>query len=198
MARDKTDKTDESPPATLATTATREAEAKSREAVGLLGGELDAFAALGLGLGASDRAKELILRGLLAELERLARMDAQRKPGRGRPRKDFPNIDIERAAAVLGADDFLRERFGRGAETQKEAIELAMQFDQLLYERGARDRHIFSGTMTTFKRLQDSVSLGLRELGEAGERFLKKAPDFNKNESPDTLGHLRTIRNRKG
>lgn len=177
MPRDKSDKTDETPAATLATSATPETEAESRKPMGLLGGELDAFAALGLGLGASERAKELAIRGWLAELdERLARLDAQRHQGRGRPRKNVPNIDTERAAAVLGADDFLRERTGAGAKTQKEAIELAIHFDQLLYERGARDRLIFGGQMATFKRLQDSVSQGLRELGEAGKRFLRKCP----------------------
>lgn len=166
-------KNDGSTPATIATTATREAE--SPEPVGLLGGEPDVFAWLGLGLGASERAKELVVKGLLAELdERLANLDVQRKQGKGRPRKDYPNIDIERAAAVLGADDFLREKFGRAANTQREAIELAIQFDQLLYERGARDRLIFGGSMTSFKRLQTSVSNGLRELGPRGERFSKK------------------------
>ena len=176
MARDKTDKTDTTPVATLATTATQDAEVEGREQVGLLGVELDAFAALGLGLGASPEARRLVLLGLAAE--RLAQIDreiAELARPRGRP-KARVTIDMMRAAAVLGADDFLRERTGTGAKTQKEAIELAMQFDQLLYECGARDRLIFGDTMTTFKRLQDSVSQGLRELGEAGERFLKKSP----------------------
>jgi hypothetical protein len=171
MARDKTAKT---PAATLATTATPKGEVESRKPlVGLLGGELDLFAAVGLGLGASDRARVLVLKGLAAELDELI---CQMKPTRGRPRKDTWNIDVERAAAVLSADKLLREKFDRGARTQKEAIEIAMEIDRILFEGGARDRRLFDGKMVVFKRFQDSVSKGLRGIGEDGERFLKNSP----------------------
>lgn len=165
------DKSDESPDAT---TATQKGEVESRKpSVGLLGGELDLFAVVGLGLGASDRAKVLVLKGLEAELRELI---CQPKPFRGRPRKDTSNIDVERAAAVLSADKFLRDKFGRGARTQKEAIEVAIQIDRILCEGGARNQRLFDDNMVAFKRFQDSVSVGLRGIGEDGERFLKKSP----------------------
>ena len=168
MARDKTDKT---PAATLATTATQKVEEESLKLVGLLGGELDLFGIIGLGLGASDRAKELVLKGLLAELAERIR---QLKPTRGRPRKGTLNIDLERAAAVLGADKFLRDTRGRSARTQKEAIEIAIQIDQILFDERVRDKRLFGNAET--KTFQDSVSKGLRDIGEDGKRFLKKSP----------------------
>lgn len=174
MAGGKTNKTDGTPAATLATTATQKGEEDSRKPlVGLLGGDFDLFAAVGLGLGASDRARVLVLKGLAAELGELI---CQMKPTRGRPRRDTWNIDVERAAAVLSADQLLRERFGRGARTQKEAIEIAMQIDRTLFECGARNRRLFDDKMVAFKRFQDSVSRGLRGIGEDGEHFLKNSP----------------------
>lgn len=131
------------------------------------------LAAVGLGLGASDRAKVLVLKGLAAELGELI---CQLKPTRGRPRKDTWNIDVERAAAVLSADKLLQEKFGRGARTQKEAIEIAIQIDRILFEGGARDRRLFDGNMVAFKRFQDSVSKGLSCIDEHGKRFLKNSP----------------------
>jgi hypothetical protein len=173
MARDKTDKT---PAATLATTATQKGVVESRKPlVGLLGGELDFFAVVGLGFGASDRAKELVLKGLVAEL--VAELDEQirqLKPKRGRPRKGTFNIDLERAAAVLAADDFLRDKDGRGARTQKEAIEIATQIDRLRFKLGLQDKRLFG--VVSDGRYQDSVSKGLGDIGEDGKRFLKKSP----------------------
>jgi hypothetical protein len=168
MARDKTDKTDKTP---VATTAIRKDEVESRKPlVGLLGDELDLFAAVGLGHGASDRAKSLVLKGLESELSELRR---QLKPTRGRPRKEFPNIDIERAAAVLGAADLWRDEMGEGPPTQKAAIELAIQIDTILVKAAVRSAPLFGGEMTTFPRLQNSVSKGLANLGET-RRFSKK------------------------
>lgn len=138
--------------------------------VGLLGGELDFFAELGLGFGASDRAKLLVLKGLEAELGELRR---QMKPTRGRPRKEFPNIDIERAAAVLGAADLWRDTLGEGPPTQKAAIDLAIQIDTILVKAAVRSAPLFGGKMTTFLRLQNSVSKGLADLGET-KRFSNK------------------------
>ena len=170
MARDKTDKT---PAATLATTATQKGEVESRKPlVGLLGGELDLFAVVGLGWGASDRAKELVLKGLVAELDERIR---QWKPKRGRPRKGTFNIDLERAAGALAADKYLRKKRGRGARTQKEAIETAKKHDEILFEGGVRGKRLFGETVTD-ERFQDSVSKGLRAIGEDGKRFFKKIP----------------------
>lgn len=168
MARGKTDKTDETAPAAIPANSANQDDGAL---VGLLGGELDNFAILGVGLGASTRTKELVLKGLLAE--QMSLFKARAKRGRGRPRKKVPNIDRERAAAVLGADDLWRDKEGKGAPTQKAAIELAIQIDAILVKVGARNVPLFGGEMTTFARLQTSVSKGLRELGET-ERFSKK------------------------
>lgn len=163
MAWDKTDKTDLTPTATTATP-----QVDCDKLLGLSGGELDIFSILGLGFGASERAKELVLKGLLAEQMNI--LEARAKRGRGRPRKDFLNRDIERAAAVLGADDLWRDSTGEGAPTQKAAIELAIQIDAILVKAGEREAHLFG---TSFARLQTSVSKGLAELG-AAIRFSKK------------------------
>jgi hypothetical protein len=174
MARNKTDKYDTTPAATLAKTATWKGEVESQKPVGLLGGELDVFGIIGLGLGASPRAKELILKGLLFEFaEQEKVLTGKQKRSKGRPRKDFPKIDIERGAAVLGADDLWRDKTGKGLPTQKAAIELAQQIDRILCKNDSARKPLF-GTMTEFKRVQDSVSKGLREIGLDAERFLKK------------------------
>jgi hypothetical protein len=165
MDRGKTDETD---PAAIPANSANQGDGAL---IGLLGGELAIFVILGLGLGASARTKELVLKGLLAE--QMSLFEARAKRGRGRPRKEVPNIDRERAAAVLGADDLWRDKKGEGAPTQKAAIELAIQIDAILVKAGARNTPLFGGEMTTFARLQTSVSKGLRELGEA-ERFSKK------------------------
>lgn len=133
----------------------------------------DPLAGIGLGLGASPEAKRFVLLGLLSE--RLAELDkelANLKPKRGAPTKAV-SIDVKRAAAVLGADDFLRRKTGEGAATQKEAILLAAQIDKILCDAGDRDKPLF-GNMTSMKSIQNSVSEGLSELGPQGERFLKK------------------------
>ncbi len=173
---------DRGTPATPATSATTREDGE----VGLLGLEPDLFASLGLGLGGSERAKALVLKGLLSErMAEIEKQLADMKPTRGRP-NGGPSLDARRAAAVLGADDFYRNRLGKPAPTQKAAIELAIQIDRLLSER---DRGVIEagkvplpkhkqhmslfGNMTTFARLQTSVSKGLRELGQEG-RFSKK------------------------
>lgn len=129
----------------------------------------DPLASIGLGLGASLEARRLALLGLLAEVdEKLADL----KPKRGAPKKAM-SISVNRAAAVLGADDFLRRKTGKGAGTQKKAIEVAAQIDRILCETEQRNKPLF-GKATTMERLQNSVSEGLRELGVDGERFTKK------------------------
>jgi hypothetical protein len=175
MARDKTDKTDLTP----ATSAMRR---KVRGLLDVMDAEVngqawvldstDALAGIGLGLGASQEARELALVGLFSRC--IADIDkklADLEPKKGRP-KVIITIDVRRAAAVLGADDLWRDKTGAGAQTQKAAIELATQIDRILCEAGERETPLFSN-MITMKRFQDSVSNGLRELGVEDERFLK-------------------------
>jgi hypothetical protein len=170
----------EGTPATNATTATprrvrglldvMEAEANGQAWV--LDGT-DALAGIGLGLGASQEAKELALLGLFYRC--MADIDKQLaniKPKRGAPEKRV-TIDMQRAAAVLGADDLLRDKFGKYAGTQKDAILFAMQLDQALC-KFEKDRKSLFSNMTSMERIQTSVSKGLKELGQAGKRFSKK------------------------
>ena len=156
------------------TTATPASKLSTEKLFGLLGGELDLFGQIGLGMGASNRAKELVLKGLLYELiqeqHSLPNTVTRKK---GRPKSNLPNKDVRRAAALLGADDLLRERRGKGAPTQKAALEMAQQIDKILCENDQNRVSLFGNT-TEFKTFQDSVSKGLRELGKDGERFLKK------------------------
>lgn len=167
-------------PATTATSATPkkvrglldviEAEAKG-EAWVL--DESDPLAIVGLGLGATPEARRLVLLGLYSErIAALEKKLAELKPKRGAPKKAM-SINVKRAAAVLGADDFLRRQRGSGAATQTEAIEVAVQIDAILCDAGERDKPLF-GQANQMKSWQDSVSKGLREIGKEGERFLKK------------------------
>lgn len=133
------------------------------------------LAFLGLGLGASHDARRYAMLGYIAERQaelekRLAEMKPQ--PSRGRPRKQFPAIDEERAAAVLGADDLWREKTGTGAPSQRAAIETAQQIDKILVGAGLREKSLFPNT-TTFSRLETSVSKGLHNLNQV-DRFSKK------------------------
>ena len=140
--------------------------------VGLLGGELDFWGKIGLGMGASPRARELIVKGMLFEkyheIERKL-SELKRKPGRP---KEFISIDVRRASAVLGAAELALERNPEIALTQKAAIEIAQQIDKILVEAGERESALFDD-MTTFARIQTSVSRGLSELDETG-KFSKK------------------------
>jgi hypothetical protein len=134
----------------------------------------DPLAGMGLGLGASPEAKRLLLIGLFTErLTDIEKQLAKLKPERGRPKSET-SIDVKRAAAVLGANDLWRETTGRDAPTQKAAIELAVEIDVLLCGRDESRKPIF-GNMTSMKRWQDSVSNGLREMGDAGAVFIKSS-----------------------
>lgn len=173
MARDKTDKTDLTP----ATSATRR---KVRGLLGVVEVEAegkpwvidDSDPLAWVGLGASTEAKRLVELGMLSErMMPYEKHLADLEPKKGRP-KVIITIDVQRAAAVLGADDLWREKTGAGAQTQKAAIELAAQIDKILCEAGERETPLFS-SMTTMKRFQDSVSNGLRKLGVEDKRFLK-------------------------
>jgi hypothetical protein len=137
-----------------------------------LDGERDLFAEIGLGLGASLRAKELVLKGLLAEIYEQHLADAaDEKRGRGRPNKET-SVDIERAAAALAADDLWRDKTGKGCFTQQDAIDLAKQIEKILFESEHRQSRLFAKT-TSESRLTTSVSKGIGILGERG-RFSKK------------------------
>lgn len=141
--------------------------------VGLLGGELDIFGLIGLGLGATPRAKELVLKGFALEyLEQSKLLAKSLKRKRGAPTKDI-SINVERAAAVLGASDLFREITGRDCPSQKAAIALAQQIDQILSDADPTRTSLFPNTVT-FKTFQDTVSDGLKSFDTIAHRFLKK------------------------
>ena len=192
MKNDKSDKD----AATFATSATQEGELTS-----LLGVPIDPddpLAFVGLGLGATERAKELVLKGLeyeqrqelhaflQAELSRLdaemAELDGRRADldrlvggptsGRGRPSKGWFNIDVKRASATLAADDFHYEKKGEHFSSQIDAIHLAIEIERILFTHGQIEDRLFD-PMTSIKTFQDSVSAGLQKLPEHRDRFLK-------------------------
>jgi len=182
--------------ATSATSATQEAGL-----TGLLGGPIDPndpLAFVGLGIGATQRAKDLVLLGLEYEKQlslqafiegEITRLDAEsgvlakkradldellgaRASGRGRPRKGRLTIDVKRAGAVLGADDLYRDKKGESLSRQIDAINFAIEIEKVLFEHGHLEERLFD-PMTTIKRFQDSVSTGLQEFPEHSDRFLK-------------------------
>ena len=192
MKNDKSDKH----PATSATSATQEEALTS-----LLGVPInpdDPLASVGIGLGATERAKELVLKGLEFELQQelqsfvqaeLSRLDAEmaelngrradldklvggRTGGRGRPSKGWFNIDVKRASAALAADDFHLESTGKHFSSQIEAIHLAIEIETILFTHGQIEDRLFD-PMTSIKTFQDSVSAGLQKLPEHRDRFLK-------------------------
>ena len=192
MKNDKSDKN----PATSATSATQETAL-----TGLLGGSIDTndpLAFVGLGVGATQRAKDLVLLGLEYEKQlslqafiesEITRLDADsavlaekiadldellgaRASGRGRPRKGWLTMDVKRAGAVLGADDLYRDKKGESFSRQIDAINFAIEIEKVLFEHGHLEERLFD-PMTTIKRFQDSVSAGLQELPEHSDRFLK-------------------------
>lgn len=141
--------------------------------VGLLVSELDVFEVIGLGPGATLRAKELVLKGLTLERQEQSKLVAKSlKRKIGRPTKDI-SINVERAAAVLGASDLFREITGRDCPTQKAAIELAQQIDQILCGADPTRSPLFPNTVT-FKTFQDTVSDGLKNFETIAHSFLKK------------------------
>lgn len=174
MARNKSDE------ATIAIPATSATRKKVRGLMGVLEAEangeewvVDASNPLtGIGLGASPEAKRLMMVGYYSEQTRIINDQlARMKPKKGRPKVSI-SIDTKRAAAVLSANDFFLRKTGKSLPTQKAAIELAAQFDKLLFDIGKIDKLLFDN-MSSMKRFQDSVSKGLRELGEDSKRFLK-------------------------
>ena len=192
MKNDKSDKH----PATSATSATQEAGLTS-----LLGVPIDPdgpLAFVGLGLGATQRARDLVLKGLEFERQEelkayieseISRLNAEcaalaekiadldellgaQTGGRGRPHKGWFTIDVKRAGAVLGADDLYRDKGGKSFSRQIDAINFALEIEKVLFENGHLEERLFD-PMTTTKRFQDSVSAGLQEFPEHSGRFLK-------------------------
>lgn len=94
----------------------------------------DFFRELGM-TDATDRAKELALRGYMAELdEKIAAHNAVQRRGRGAPKKKF-SIDVVRADRVLGAAEMLR-RNGFPPQTVRSLIDVAVQVESILASRG--------------------------------------------------------------
>ena len=191
MKNDKSDKT----PATSATSATQEAGL-----TGLLGGLIDTndpLALVGLGIGATQRAKDLVLKGLEVERQeeltafvenelaklaaeetalsedkaKLAKFFGLKNGKKGRPVKGWLTIDVERAAAVIDAAEWYFQRFQKKIETQEKAIEIAMQFDKIFVESGNRETELFFSAMPA---IRNSVSKGLKEFPEEKDRFIEK------------------------
>ena len=188
MKNDKSEKH----PATSATSATQEAGLTSLLGVPIEPDDPLAFA--GLGVGATQRAKDLVLLGLECERQEalkafskneLAKLTAKQTAlktdldrllgsktgGKGRPTKGWLTNDVERAAAVIDAADWYYQRFDKKITSQKKAIELAVQFDAILVEIGERERKLFSNDM---RGIQNSVSKGLKGLPDEKDYFIKK------------------------
>lgn len=153
---------------------------------------------MGLGLGATQRAKDLVLLGLECEKQlslqafiegEISRVDAESAAlakkianldellgtnvgGRGRPRKGWLTMDVKRAGAVLSADDLYRSKKGASFSRQIDAINFAIKIESRLFELGHLEERLFD-PMTTIKRFQDSVSEGLQKIPEHSNRFLK-------------------------
>ena len=191
MKNDKSDKN----PATSATSATQETAL-----TGLLGGSIDTndpLALVGLGVGATQRAKDLVLKGLeferqeelnafieneLAKLaadetalnERLKSLDkllGSKSGGKGRPTKGWLTLDVERAAAIIDAASMYFERFNRKISSQEKAIDMAMQIDAILVKHGSRNKRLFRAGISA---IRNSVSKGLKEFPEEKDRFIEK------------------------
>jgi hypothetical protein len=191
MKNDKSDKN----PATSATSATQETAL-----TGLLGGSIDTndpLALVGLGVGATQRAKDLVLKSLeferqeelnafieneLAKLaadetalnERLKSLDkllGSKSGGKGRPTKGWLTLDVERAAAIIDAASMFFERFNRKISSQEKAIDMAMQIDAILVKHGSRNKRLFRAGISA---IRNSVSKGLKEFPEEKDHFIEK------------------------
>lgn len=190
----KSDETGKAP--TSSATSAKEERGKA----GLLGGTIDSkdpLAFVGLGLGATQRAKDLILKGLeferqeelkafmkdeiakLAaeevalneELKRLDKLLGSKSGTKGRPTKGWLTIDIERAAAVIDAADLYFERFNRKISSQEKAIDIAIQIDAILVKHGNRNKRLFWVAMPA---IRNSVSKGLKAFPEEKDSFIEK------------------------
>ena len=187
MKNDKSDKA----AATSATSATQ-----GEGLTSLLGGSIDPndpLAFVGLGVGATQRAKDLVLKGLEAERQealmaflenkytklaaeeaalaaKMADLDkfyGSRTGGKGRPTKGWLTIDVERDAA-----DFYFQGSDKKISSQEKAIEIAVQIDAILVKSGDRERSLF--LHTDIRGIRNSVSKGLKEFPDEKDRFIKK------------------------
>ena len=157
----------------------------------------DPLAFVGLGLGATDRAKELVLKGLEFERQEelksfieseISRLSADgaalaekqadleeffgaRTSGRGRPTKGWLTLDVKQAAAVIDAADLYYQRFGKKMSSQEHAIEFAMALNRALVDQGLRERELFVSGMSA---IRNSVSKGLKEFPDDKNRFIEK------------------------
>ena len=135
---------------------------EERGKASLLGGTIDSkdpLAFVGLGLGATQRAKDLVLLGLEYEKQlslqafiegEISRLDAESAAlakkianldellgthvgGRGRPRKGWLTMDVKRAGAVLSADDLYRSKKGESFSRQIDAFNFAIKIESRLF-----------------------------------------------------------------
>lgn len=191
MKNDKSDKD----AATSATSATQEVELTS-----LLGVPIDPddpLAFVGLGLGATQRAKDLVLKGLQFERQEelesfieceISRLNAERAAlaekradldkflgartsGRGRPTKGWLTLNVKQGAAVIDAADLYYQRFGKKMSSQEHAIEFAMALNRALVDQGLRERELFISAMPA---IRNSVSKGLKKFPDEKNRFIEK------------------------
>lgn len=156
--------------------------------VGLLGfmagekGEYDPLVTVGLGLGTSRRARELIIKGLLLENEAALKNEIasmRRRPGR--PASEI-TADVRRAEVVLR----LKNGIGRECRKPNDLIGLAIQVEEILLRHGELtvEERLFDPVMVTWERLQSSVSTGLRRLGYSAKKlFRENPPEYSKNEA---------------
>ena len=167
---------------------------------GLLGGTIDPndpLALVGLGVGATQRAKDFVLKGLEVERQEeltvlieneLAKLAADeialserrksldkllgsKSGGKGRPTKGWLTIDVERAAAIIDAASMYFEKFNRKISSQEKAIDMAMQIDAILVKHGSRNKRLFRAGMSA---IRNSVSKGLKEFPEEKDHFIEK------------------------
>ena len=190
-------KSDKSGKAPASSTTSAEQEAGQ---TGLLGGTIDSkdpLALVGLGVGATQRAKDLVLKGLEVERQeeltafvekKLAKLAAtqtalnerrksldkllgSKSGAKGRPTKGWLTIDVERAAAIIDAASWYFQSFQQKIETQEKAIEIALKIDAILVKHGHRKKRLFRVAMPA---IRNSVSKGLKEFPEEKDRFIEK------------------------
>ena len=111
------------------------------------------FREIGLGAGSSQRAKELVILGLLSEFKT--------KKRRGRPEVIITK-DMKRADRILGVIKLT----GRSDLSQVELINVARQIERILIDKGQEVEILFSEHGQSDRALKNSVSAGLKALGE--------------------------------
>lgn len=128
----------------------------------------DPLAGIGLGLGASERARELAFKGLVSELgHQFDALMEEFKPKRGNPGVDV-SIDVRRAETLLS----LHKNIAKRRMKTRALIELARQVEDILIREGEldRDARLFGPTTET-STLEKSASAGLKSLGLSARTF---------------------------